>query len=154
MAVTYLARVFDPVTTIFAFLSQVLSEDHSCRDAVSRIIAHRAASGIRVCSPSTASYCNARSRIKTGVIRTLASCTFWNPQSSVVDEWKWNGKTVMIADGSHASMPDTPENQASYPLPSTQQPGLVPLAVISMLLSLANGRLSRFGHSRWVQGNR
>ena len=39
-------RVFSPVTTIWGFLSQVLSEDHSCRDAVSRIIAHRAANGI------------------------------------------------------------------------------------------------------------
>jgi hypothetical protein len=38
-------RVFSPATTIWGFLSQVLSEDHSCRDAVSRIIAHRAAFG-------------------------------------------------------------------------------------------------------------
>ena len=50
-------RVFSPVTTIWGFLSQVLSEDHSCRDAVSRIIAHRAANGETVCSPNTASYC-------------------------------------------------------------------------------------------------
>ena len=34
-------RLFNPVTTIWGFLSQVLSEDHSCRDTVSRIIAHR-----------------------------------------------------------------------------------------------------------------
>src|SRR5271169_702368 len=66
--VTYRDRVFDPVTTIWGFLSQVLSEDHSCRDAVSRVIAYRAALGIRVCSPNTASYCNARSRIQTGVM--------------------------------------------------------------------------------------
>jgi hypothetical protein len=31
-------RLFSPATTIWGFLSQVLSEDHSCRDAVSRII--------------------------------------------------------------------------------------------------------------------
>jgi hypothetical protein len=54
----YRDRVFSPVTTIWGFLSQVLSEDHSCRDAVSRIIAHRAANGETVCSPNTASYCN------------------------------------------------------------------------------------------------
>jgi len=40
--VEYRDRVFGPVTTIWGFLSQVLSEDHSCRDAVSRMIAHRA----------------------------------------------------------------------------------------------------------------
>ena len=37
--VQYRDRVFSPVTTIWGFLSQVLSEDHSCRNAVSRIIA-------------------------------------------------------------------------------------------------------------------
>ena len=36
-------RVFTPVVTMWGFLSQVLSEDQSCRDTVSRIIAHRAA---------------------------------------------------------------------------------------------------------------
>ena len=41
--VRYRDRVFSPVTTIWGFLSQVLSDDHSCRDAVTRIIAHRAA---------------------------------------------------------------------------------------------------------------
>src|SRR4051794_30621163 len=33
-------RVFDPVTTLWGFLCQVLGDDHSCRDAVARIIAH------------------------------------------------------------------------------------------------------------------
>src|SRR3954464_11158714 len=42
----YRDRVFNPVTTPRVSLSQVLSEDHSCRDAVSRIIAHRAASDL------------------------------------------------------------------------------------------------------------
>src|SRR3974390_2313089 len=68
----YRDRVFGPITTIWGFLSQVLSEDHSCRDAVSRIIAHRAASGLKVCSPNTASYCNARRRMQHGVLRTSA----------------------------------------------------------------------------------
>ena len=58
--VQYRDRLFSPATTIWGFLSQVLSADHSCRDAVSRIIAHRAASGLEPCSPNTASYCNAR----------------------------------------------------------------------------------------------
>ena len=37
-------------------------------------------------------------------------------------------------------MPDTPENQASYPQPPTQQPGIgFPLARVTVLLSLATG---------------
>jgi hypothetical protein len=138
--VKYRDRVFNPVTTIWGFLSQVLSDDHSCRDAVSRIIAHRAASGVRVCSPNTASYCTARSRIQTGVLRTLARRTAQELQSSAAAEWKWNGRSVFIADGSSVSMPDTPENQARYPQPPAQEPGLgFPLARITVLLSLATG---------------
>src|SRR3954453_24265862 len=44
--VRYRDRVFDPVTTLWGFLSQVRSDDPSCRDAVARIIAHRAAGGL------------------------------------------------------------------------------------------------------------
>src|SRR5215813_2133913 len=73
--VHYRDRLFSPVTPLGGFLSQVLSADHSCRDTVSRIIAHRAAAGLEVCSPNTASYCNARSRLPTAVLRTLAQRT-------------------------------------------------------------------------------
>ena len=133
-------RVFNPITTIWGFLSQVLSEDHSCRDAVSRIIAHRATNGLAVCSPNTASYCDARIRIPTSVLRTLATRTAEELETSVADQWKWNGRSVFIVDGSHVSMPDTEENQAMYPQPSTQQPGIgFPLARITVALSLATG---------------
>ena len=133
-------RVFNPVTTLWGFLSQVLSEDHSCRDAVTRIIAHRAASGLGICSPNTASYCNARGRLPTAVLCTLARRTARELQSATAEEWKWNGRDVFIADGSHVSMPDTPENQAAYPQPPTQQPGVgFPLARVVVLLSLATG---------------
>jgi len=133
-------RVFSPVATIWGFLSQVLSEDHSCRDAVSRIIAHRAAHGITVCSPNTASYCNARSRICTNVFSTLARRTAQELQTSIDDQWKWNGRSVFIFDGSSVSMPDTPENQQEYPQPPQQATGLgFPLARIGVLLSLATG---------------
>jgi hypothetical protein len=133
-------RVFSPVTTIWGFLSQVLSEDHSCRDAVSRIIAHRAANGIKVCSPNTASYCNARSRVPTSVLSALAKRTAEELQTSAGDPWKWNGRSVFIVDGSHVSMPDTAENQAVYPQPPNQKPKLgFPLARITVRLSLATG---------------
>ena len=65
-------RVLTPAVTTWAFLSQVLSEDHSCRDAVARIVAHRAMNGEEVCSPSTAAYCKARARLSEDVLSTLA----------------------------------------------------------------------------------
>jgi len=136
----YRDRLFSPATTIWGFLSQVLSEDHSCRDAVSRIIAHRAASGLEPCSPNTASYCNARARIPTAVLTSLARRTAQQLQDGLPEGWKWNGRNVFIADGSHVSMPDTAENQADYPQPVVQQEGIgFPLARLAVLLSLATG---------------
>src|SRR4051794_16425442 len=138
--VRYRDRLFSPVTTIWGSLSQALSDDHSCRDAVTRIIAHRAANGLGACSPDTASYCTARGRLPTGVLRTLAKRTARELRAATAEEWKWNGRSVFIADGSHVSMPDTPENQAAYPQPRAQQPGLgFPLARVAVLLSLATG---------------
>jgi Transposase DDE domain len=138
--VAYRDRVFTPITTIWGFLSQVLSDDHSCRDAVARIIAHRAAAGLKACSPNPASYCDARARIPTAVLRTLARRTARELQAGAADEWRWNGRSVFIADGSHVSMPDTPANQAAYPQPVVQRPGIgFPLARVTVLLSLATG---------------
>ena len=138
--VTFRDRLFNPVTTIWGFLSQVLSDDHSCRDAVARVIAHRAARGAKVCSPNTASYCNARSRLRMDVLRTLAKRTAQELQAGAMRQWKWHGRSVFIADGSHVSMPDTAQNQASYPQPEVQRPGIgFPLARLTVLLSLATG---------------
>ena len=36
-------RIYAPLVTLWVFLSQVLSIDHSCRAAVARLIAHRLA---------------------------------------------------------------------------------------------------------------
>src|SRR5262245_38747002 len=61
-------------------------------------------------------------------------------QAGLPETWKRNGRNVFIADGSHVSMPDTPQNQAGYPQPVVQQPGVgFPLARLAVLLSLATG---------------
>jgi hypothetical protein len=61
-------------------------------------------------------------------------------QAGLPEGWKWNGRSVFIADGSHVSMPDTPRNQAGYPQPVVQQEGIgFPLARVAVLLSLATG---------------
>jgi Transposase DDE domain len=138
--VQYRDRLFNPITTVWGFLSQVLSEDQSCRDTVSRIIAHRAASGLKPCSPNTASYCDARARLRTAVLRSRARRTAQQLQAGLPEGWKWHGRSVFIADGSHVSMPDTPQNQAGYPQPVVQQDGIgFPLARVAVLLSLASG---------------
>ena len=59
----WLDRIFPPLVTLWVFLGQVLSADHSCRAAVARLIAHRLARGQRPCSPRTGAYCQTRQRL-------------------------------------------------------------------------------------------
>ena len=56
-------RVYTPLVTLWVFLGQVLSADHSCRAAVARLIAHRLSQGLSPCSPETGAYCQARKRL-------------------------------------------------------------------------------------------
>ena len=59
----WLDRIFSPLVTLWVFLGQVLSADHSCRAAVARLIAHRVAQGQEPCSAQTGAYCQARKRL-------------------------------------------------------------------------------------------
>ena len=62
--VTWVDRVYPPLVTLWVFLGQVLSQDHSCRAAVARLIAHRVSRGQSACSAETGAYCQARKRLK------------------------------------------------------------------------------------------
>ena len=74
------------------------------------------------------------------MLRALAKRTARQLQDGLPQAWKWNGRDVFIADGSHVSMPDTQQNQAAYPQVYNQEPGIgFPLARLTVLLSLATG---------------
>ena len=52
----------------------------------------------------------------------------------------WRGRHVLVVDGSTISMPDTPQNQATYPQSSSQAADCgFPTAKIGVLFSLATG---------------
>ena len=55
--------IYTPIVTLWVFLGQVLSADHSCRAAVARLIAHRVSQGLEACSSKTGAYCGARKRL-------------------------------------------------------------------------------------------
>src|SRR3989304_2823338 len=54
--------VYTPTITVWVFLSQCLSSDHSCRDAVARLIAWRLTRGLSPCSAGPRGYWPARGR--------------------------------------------------------------------------------------------
>ena len=107
----WLDRIFSPLVTLWVFLGQVLSADHSCRAAVARLIAHRVASGQSPCSARTGAYCQARKRLPERLVADVARRTGQGRDAGADPRWRWKGRRVYVYDGSHASMPDTPANQ-------------------------------------------
>jgi hypothetical protein len=112
--VRFRERVYNPIVTLWTFLSQVLSTDHSCRAAVTRLIAHRTARGKDPCSPETGSYCKARQRLPIGVVTRLVRLIADGLQEHAPREWSWKGREVLLVDGSTVSMPDTEANSRGH----------------------------------------
>jgi hypothetical protein len=137
---TWRERVYTPWITLCLFLSQVLSDDHSCDDAVDRFQKYRYDQGLPSVSPETTSYCEARQRLPERLVWDLVRRTGQSIQQSAKSSWLFHGRAVKIVDGSTVTMPDTPENQAAYPQLKTQAPGLgFPIARILVVFSLAVG---------------
>jgi hypothetical protein len=138
--VTFRDRLFSPLVTLWVFLSQVLDPDHSCRAAVARFLAWRAARGLAPCSADPSAYCKARGRLPEGVLARLTRATGRRPQDQAPDGWRWNGRQVQLVDGTTLSMPDTPENQKAFPQSPSQKPGVgFPIVRVVTLFALAVG---------------
>jgi hypothetical protein len=133
-------RLYPPTVALSMFMRQVLEADGSCQKAVNGWAAQRAADGLSPCSVRTGGYCRARQRLPLEMLSTLTRQTGRLLSEKSLTPWLWRGRAVKLVDGTGISMPDTPENQAQYPQPNTQAPGVgFPLARLVMVICLATG---------------
>ena len=133
-------RLYPPTVTLSMFMKQVLAADRSCQRAVNAWAGQRAVEGLRVQSIRTGAYCQARQRLPLEMVTALTRETGRLLSSQAQPAWCWRGRTVKLADGTGISMPDTPENQALYPQPSTQARGVgFPLARLVAISCLSTG---------------
>jgi hypothetical protein len=147
----WLDRVFSPLVTLWVFLGQVLSADHSCRAAVARLIAHRLSRGQRPCSAETGAYCQARRRLPETFFSDVACSVGRALDARAEQDWLWKGRRVYLFDGTTVTMPDTPENQEAYPQVYNQKPGLgFPIARIGAVISLACGAVVNLGFCQYA----
>src|SRR6478752_10263728 len=149
--VVWLDRIYSPLVTLWVFLGQVLSADPSCRAAVARLIAHRISRRQSPCSAETGAYCQARKRLPEKFFADVARETGRKLEADVDPRWLWKKRRVYVYDGSSVTMPDTPANQAAYPPPAAQRPGVgFPLARIAAAFSLACGAVVELGVCRYA----
>jgi Transposase DDE domain len=133
-------RLYPPTVTLSMFMRQALEADGSCQKAVNGWAAQRTADGLQAGSVRTGGYCRARQRLPLEMVSALTRQTGCMLSHRAVPSWRWRGRAVKLVDGTGLSMPDTPENQAAYPQPSTQASGVgFPLARLVMVICLATG---------------
>jgi Transposase DDE domain len=144
-------RIYTPLVTLWVFLGQVLSADHSCRAAVARLIAHRVSRGLKACSSETGGYCQARKRLPERFFSAVACLVGRKLEAQAKSQWLWKGRRVYLFDGSTVSMPDTPENRTAYPLLYNQKAGTgFPIARIGAIISLSCGAILDLGICRYA----
>src|SRR5438067_7123619 len=147
----WLDRIFSPLVTLWVFLGQALSADHSCRAAVARLIAHRLARGQRPCSAETGAYCQARKRLPETFFADVACSVGRGLDARAERDWLWKGRRVYLFDGTTVTMPDTRENQEAYPQVYNQKPGLgFPIARLGAVISLACGAVVNLGFCQYA----
>jgi DDE family transposase len=151
VGVVWRDRIYTPLVTLWVFLGQVLSADHSCRAAVARLIAHLIGRGEKPCSAQTGAYCQARERLPEQFFSEVACSVGRELEDKVDRDWLFKGRRVHLFDGSTVSMPDTSENQKAYPQVYNQKPGLgFPIARIGAIISLACGAVLNLGICRYA----
>jgi len=135
-------NIYTVAVTLWAFLAQVLSKEKACLAAVARILVLRMALDLKPCAEETGAYCKARAKLPERFLQRLTVEVGQQVERSAPASWCWKGRHVYLADGSTATMPDTPENQQAYPQPRTQKRGLgFPIVRVVVLLALATAVL-------------
>jgi hypothetical protein len=138
--VSWSERVFTPVVTLWAFLSQVLTADGSCRAAAGRVAAWLVTQGRSACRVGSGAYCKARQRLPESFVRRLVRETGDELSHNAERGWLWKKRRVVLGDGSTHSMPDTSANQKAYPQSATQKPGVgFPIVRSMFLFCLSTG---------------
>ena len=91
-------------------------------------------------SIKTSAYCNARNRLPEDKVKSLFMATGDALQEAAREQWLFGERHVKVVDGTDFTLPDTPENQAEYPQPSSQNPGCgFPKMNVSVLMDLESG---------------
>jgi len=136
----YRDRVYAPLTTLALFMSQALSQDGACQDAVARHVSERSGRGMVPCSLSTGPYCKARARLPMQLVVHLQRQVGRHLVKRIPQSWRWRGRAVKLLDGTTVSMPDTSANQEVFPQYPRQKAGLgFPLARVVGILCLGSG---------------
>jgi len=134
-------RIYSKENTFWGFFTQVLDADGGCQEVVRKIQAFAALQAKSLPSSSTAAYCQARKKLKNPDLNDILQGTSRTLQS-IGDTYQFNGRRVIVVDGTGLSMPDSKDNQAVWPQQKNQKPGCgFPRAALCACFCLQTGGL-------------
>jgi hypothetical protein len=135
-------RVYSVYITFWTFLWQVFNPGTPCRSAVRKVMAWFALLGRPKVKPSDSPYCQARRRLDRHTLERALQASAQAAEQRSPHQWRFQGKEVIVGDGTTSDAPDTPDNQRAYPQSARQQPGCgFPLVRWVALFSLGSGAL-------------
>jgi len=134
----YRERIYNPQQTLSMFLTQALTKDSSCQNAVNSV----ALKNNKKISVTTGGYCKARQRLHTDTIRELTKKVSQKCLVKVPKRWKFKGRDVYLVYGTTFTMPDTKENQEIYLQQASLPQGLgFPICRAVGIISLYTGTI-------------
>ena len=116
-------RVFSVRVTFWTFLWQVLNPGSSCRSAVRKVMAWFALLDRPKVSEDDSPYCQARRRLDRPTLERALRASAQAAEQRTPGQWRFQGKEVIVGDGTTSTAPDTKKNQRAYPQSARQQPG-------------------------------
>jgi len=134
--------VYTTAIVVWSFLSQVLRDgkEASCQAAVARVVGYCEQAGLAAPTHDTGDYCRARGKLSESALHELSNEVAEEMEQAADPKWLWEELHAKLVDGFTFTMPDTPKNQARYPHPKTQKPGVgLPIARGVAIISLATG---------------
>lgn len=125
------ARQLPPGVTIRSCVHRALNGDHSIAALLADLAA---ADDLDAPVPTDSAWCQARSRVPLTVFRELIARRARRCQRRFGAPYRWQGRRVLIVDGSTVSMPDEPELVEAFGYaPTRHGPSRFPVARITFI---------------------
>ncbi len=140
-----------PLRLVFwTFCWQIAQAGASCREAIRQAQALCLAKGQAVPPDEPSPYCQARGALPLERLDEIHRGVVREADRALGQGDLWQGRRVLVVDGTTVTAPDTPANQKRFPQQSVQAPGCgFPILRIVALMSLATGMLVQWSLGPW-----
>ena len=140
-----------PLRLVFwTFCWQIAQAGASCREAIRQAQALCLAKGRAVPPDETSPYCQARGALPLERLDEIHRGVVGEADRALGQGDLWQGRRVLVVDGTTVTAPDSPANQKRFPQQSVQAPGCgFPILRLVALMSLSTGMLVQWSVGPW-----